>query len=180
MFLLYMKLLYIIDLIGYYGPNILFFLSLFLLFPTRTYLIIYIIGFILNIVINVVLKTIIKQPRPKEDLDIFNPTKKHKHNPFHVYGMPSGHSQKVLFSTAYIYLVFKNTYLTLFYLLISLNTIIQRVRYKNHTVLQVIAGSILGIVVGYVVYKYATRKLVGKLKIKPDDNAKEITDGYFY
>lgn len=174
-----MKLLYIVDLIGYYGPNILFWLSLFLLYPTRTYLIIYIIGFILNIAINFVLKTIVKQPRPKEDLDIFNPTKKHsKRGSLHIYGMPSGHSQMVLFSTTYIYLIFKNIPLTLFYLLVAINTVFQRVRYKNHTVMQVIAGSILGIVVAGLVYKYATKKLVGKLNMKPDDNAKEITDGY--
>ena len=180
MFLLYMKPLYIIDLIGYYGPIILGILTLFLLYSTKTYLVVYVFGFILNIVVNNILKQIIKQPRPKGDLDIFNPSKKHNysHNPIQVYGMPSGHSQMVLFSTTYTYLVFKNIPLTLFYLLLTLNTIVQRVRYRNHTVMQVIVGSFVGALVAYVVYQYATNNLVGKLNIKPDDNAKEITDGY--
>jgi len=174
-----MKPLYIIDLVGYYGPIILGVLSLFLLYPTKMYLIIYVLGFILNIVVNNILKQIIKQPRPKGDFDIHNPSKKHNygHNPIQVYGMPSGHSQMVIFSTVYTYLVFKNIKLTLFYLLLSLNTIIQRVRYRNHTVMQVIVGSLVGGLVAYLVYNYASKKLVGKLKMKPDDNAKEVTDG---
>ncbi len=180
MFLLYMKPLYIVDLIGYYGPIILGILTLFLLYSTKTYLVVYVFGFILNIVVNNILKQIIKQPRPKGDLDIFNPSKKHdySHNPIQVYGMPSGHSQMVLFSTTYTYLVFKNIPLTLFYLLLTLNTIVQRVRYRNHTVMQVIVGSFVGALVAYVVYQYATNNLVGKLNIKPDDNAREVTDGY--
>jgi membrane-associated phospholipid phosphatase len=176
-----MQRFYIIDLIGYYGPIILGILSLFLLYSKKTYLVIYVVGFILNIVVNNILKQIIKQPRPKGDLDIFDPSKKHSysHNPIQVYGMPSGHSQMVLFSTTYIYLVLKNVPLTLFYLLLTLNTIVQRIRYKNHTVMQVIVGSFVGALVAYIVYKYATNNLVGKLNIKLDDNAREITDGFF-
>jgi len=175
-----MKRFYIIDLIGYYGPIILGILSLFLLYSTKTYLIFYVVGFLLNIVVNNILKQIIKQPRPKGDLDIFDPSKKHNysHNPVQIYGMPSGHSQMVLFSTTYIYLVLKNIPLTLFYVLLTLNTIFQRIRYKNHTVMQVIVGSLVGALVAYVAYKYATNNLTGKLDLKPDDNAKEVTDGF--
>jgi membrane-associated phospholipid phosphatase len=175
-----MKRIYIIDLIGYYGPIILGILSLFLLYSTKTYLIFYVVGFLLNIVVNNILKQIIKQPRPKGDLDIFDPSKKHNysHNPVQIYGMPSGHSQMVLFSTTYIYLVLKNIPLTLFYVLLTLNTIFQRIRYKNHTVMQVIVGSLVGALVAYVAYKYATNNLTGKLDSKPDDNAKEVTDGF--
>jgi membrane-associated phospholipid phosphatase len=174
-----MKRFYIIDLIGYYGPIILGILSLFLLYSTKTYLIFYVVGFLLNIVVNNILKQIIKQPRPKGDLDIFDPSKKHNysHNPIQVYGMPSGHSQMVLFSTTYIYLVLKNIPITLFYLLLTLNTLVQRIRYKNHTIMQVVVGSLVGALVAYLVYQYATNNLVGKLHIKPDDNAKEVTDG---
>ena len=170
---------YIIDLIGYYGPMILVVLSLFLLYSTKTYLLIYVVGFVLNIVVNNILKQIIKQPRPKGDLDIFDPSKKHNysHNPIQIYGMPSGHSQMVLFSTTYIYLVLKNIPITLVYLLLTLNTLVQRIRYKNHTFMQVIVGSIVGALVAYISYTYATNNLVGKLHLKPDDNAKEVTDG---
>jgi membrane-associated phospholipid phosphatase len=177
-----MKRFYIIDFLGYFGPMVLFVLSLFLLYPTKTYLAIYVVGFILNIVVNNILKKIIKQPRPDGDLDIYNPSKKHNysHNPIQVYGMPSGHSQMVLFSTTYVHLVLKNTYVTLFYLLLSINTLVQRIRYKNHTFMQIMVGSLVGVLVAYLVYHYATNNLVGKLKTKPDDNAKEITDGYSY
>jgi membrane-associated phospholipid phosphatase len=175
-----MQRFYIIDFLGYFGPIILGILSLFLLYSTKTYLVFYVVGFILNIVVNNILKQLIKQPRPKGDLDIFDPSKKHNysHNPVQIYGMPSGHSQMVLFSTTYIYLVFKNIPITLFYVLLTLNTVVQRIRYRNHTVMQVIVGSFVGALVAYVAYKYATNNLVGKLHLKPDDNAKDITDGF--
>jgi hypothetical protein len=44
--------------------------------------------------------------------------------------------------------------------------------------MQVIVGSFVGALVAYVVYQYATNNLVGKLDTKPDDNAKEVTDGF--
>ena len=72
-----MKRFYIIDFLGYFGPQLLFFLTLYLLYSTKTYLIVYIIAIIFNSLLNFVIKGIIKQPRPKEDLDVFNPEKKH-------------------------------------------------------------------------------------------------------
>ena len=173
-----MKRFYIIDFIGYFGPQLLFFLTLYLLYPTKTYLIVYVIAIIFNSLLNFIIKGIIKQPRPKEDLDVFNPEKKHSPRiASDIYGMPSGHSQHVFLSTTYIYLVLRNINLTLFYFLFSLLTLIQRVRYRNHTIKQVIVGGSIGAFIAYIAYTYATNNLVGKLDTKPDDNAKEVTDG---
>ena len=93
--------------------------------------------------------------------------------------MPSGHSQHVFLSTTYIYLVLRNINLTLFYFLFSLLTLVQRVRYRNHTIKQVIVGGSIGAFIAYIAYTYATNSLVGKLATKLDDNAREITDGFF-
>jgi len=71
----------------------------------------------------------------------------------------------------FIYLVFKNNYLTLFYFILSLLTLYQRVKYKNHTFNQVIVGSIVGSIVGYFIFYISTKKITGKLNSKKDDNA---------
>jgi membrane-associated phospholipid phosphatase len=90
---------------------------------------------------------------------------------FDRFGMPSGHAQSVFFSTAFIYFALKNVKISLFYLLISLNTLYQRVKYKNHSIGQVIIGSLVGSVIGYAFFKYAKHILKKELKEKPDDNA---------
>jgi membrane-associated phospholipid phosphatase len=47
----------------------------------------------------------------------------------------------------------------------------QRVKYKNHTVSQVVCGAIIGSICGYLFYLAAMSKLSGPLKLKMDDNA---------
>lgn len=160
-----------IDYIGYLGPIILFIFSIFLLKNKSTLLSTYIFGTILSIIINSLLKYIIKQPRPDEDLSIYNASIAHgKRISYDKYGMPSGHATGVFYSTAFIFFALKQPYISLFYLIISINTAYQRVKYKNHTILQVIVGSIIGAFTGYIAYIYATKKLVGLLKLKKDDN----------
>jgi membrane-associated phospholipid phosphatase len=85
--------------------------------------------------------------------------------------MPSGHATSVFYSTAFIFLALKNPVLSIIYLIISINTGYQRIKYKNHTVTQVICGAILGTLAAYIAYLFATKKLAGLLKYKKDDNA---------
>lgn len=161
-----------IDYIGYLGPMILLVSSIVLLISKPTLLSTYIFGFVMSVIINSILKYIIKQPRPSEDLSIYNASIAHgKRVSFDKYGMPSGHATGVFYSTAFIFFALKNPYISLFYLIISINTAYQRVKYKNHTILQVIIGAIVGAITGYIAYLFAKKKLVGLLKFKKDDNA---------
>ena len=157
--------------IGNYGNLIVFGISVFILRKKQVFLTVYIFGIILNEVINYFLKGIIRQPRPSEDestLNILHTA--HKVVGSHKYGMPSGHSQCVFFSTAFIYLVTRNTKLALFYIFMSLLTVIQRVNYYYHTVAQVVLGGLLGLAVGTFFYFYAIKNITGKLTLKPDDD----------
>ena len=61
-----------LDYIGIYGPLILFLISIFLLWNKSNYLTYYVYGFILNGLSTLILKGIFKQPRPSEDLKLFN------------------------------------------------------------------------------------------------------------
>jgi len=161
-----------IDYIGYFGPVLLLLSTIILLKNKSTLLSTYVIGYLINIISNVTLKEIIKQPRPSEDLSIFNASIAHgRRISFDSYGMPSGHAANVFYSTAFIYLSLKNPLITILYLIVSINTGYQRIKYKNHTIMQVICGAISGIIVGYASYLFSIKKLTGPLNYKKDDNA---------
>ncbi len=166
------------NIIGNNGPIILTILSIILLIKKSNLLFYYIIFNFLSIIINLIIKGIIQEPRPSIDKKTFNSLIKNKEKyyqknglPFNIFGMPSGHAQGVFYSTVFIYLVFNNIKLTLFYLFISLLTLFQRVFYNHHTVLQVIVGSLVGLSLGILAIKIARTKIKGKLTLKKDDFA---------
>jgi diacylglycerol kinase (ATP) len=163
---------------GNNGPIILFVLSVFLLRNKENLLYYYILFFVLGEVLNSFLKSIIQQPRPSIDKKTFELMMKNKERyikqngmPYDIFGMPSGHSQSVFYSTIFIYLTFHNVKLTLGYLFIALITISQRIVYKYHTLLQVILGALLGLLIGYITFQLVNKKITGKLTQKKDDYA---------
>jgi membrane-associated phospholipid phosphatase len=161
-----------VDYIGYLGPFLLLASTLILLKNKGTLLSVYLVGYFLNLIANIILKALIKQPRPSEDLSIFNASVAHgKRISFDRYGMPSGHSTSVFYSTAFVFLALKSPVLSIIYLIVAINTGYQRIKYKNHTLMQVICGAIIGTIAAYIVYLFATKKIAGLLKYKKDDNA---------
>jgi membrane-associated phospholipid phosphatase len=65
-------------------------------------------------------------------------------------GMPSGHAQQTAFALTIAYLI-TNKYLYQSIALLVL-TLLQRYVYRNHTFYQLLAGTILGVILGYVSY----------------------------
>lgn len=162
-----------IDIVGYLAPFILFFTSICIL-RSKSYLFIYyIIGFGLNILLNILLKSIIQQPRPKEDIKLINIAKNNgKRISYDVYGMPSAHAQLCFYSLIYIYLVFKNWNWTIFfYTIISLSTLYQRVKYKNHTLPQVLVGAFVGALFSYLIFFTSKKNIGGKWLKKKEEYA---------
>jgi len=161
-----------IDYIGYLGPLILLILTILLLKNKATLLTYYIIGYFLNSGLNIILKGFFQQPRPNEDLRIFNAyIAQGKRIGFDLYGMPSGHAQSAFYSVVFIFFALGNPIIAAIYLAIALNTGYQRVKYKNHTILQVICGSVIGAIMGCIFYFFSTKKIIGLLRYKKDDNA---------
>ena len=163
---------------GKMAPLLLFFNSLYLLWHKDNLFYYYVCGAFLNSILNLVLKGLIKEPRPSEDPKLFNIALKHSIRfkfvngyPHDIFGMPSGHAQSAFFSTIFIYLALKDIKITIGYLFISLLTIYQRVLFNQHTVIQVIAGAIVGILFGGFIFLMARQKIIGKLRPKNDDNA---------
>ena len=166
----------ILNYLGEFGPIILFFYSLYLLWNKQNLLFYYTIGFFSNSLLNIILKGIIQQPRPLEDEKLFNLALKNVNKeifkngiPFDIFGMPSGHAQAALFSTVFIYLALKKTNILLFYLLISVFTMVQRIYNNYHTLFQIIIGDIVGALFAWVVFHFSQQKLKGRIREKRDD-----------
>ena len=154
----------IFEVVGVFGPEMLVLLSIILLYKYKkiTFLLVYLVVFVFNVLLNYILKGIFRQPRPMDDVQLFKIEELYKNKVgFDKYGMPSGHAQTVLYSTIFIHLVLNNWNITLFYLIISLITMYQRVYFKQHTVLQVIVGAILGMFVGWMGYTFGKKKVKG-------------------
>ena len=167
-----MDFIYLIDLLAYNVPLLLFFVACFFLSTKPIYLITYLIGFVINIGINSFSKAVIQEPRPSDDKHILNPAKTHlKRYSFDKYGMPSGHAQGAFYTVSFLFFSLKQNFLSLVCFLLSLLTLFQRVKYKNHTVPQVVVGSVVGFSVGYLFYLMAKKDIIGKIREKLDDNA---------
>ena len=159
-----------------YGPFFLIILSWFLLWNKNTLFFYYTIGLFLDTILNLVLKGLFKHPRPSEDLQKFNLAITHGKRflfkdgmPYDIFGMPSSHSQSVLFSTIFMYFALKDKKIIYIYLIISLLTIIQRIYSYNHTLFQTIVGAFIGSLVGYLMFFLSGQKLTGIITEKLDD-----------
>lgn len=139
---------------GNYGPILLMILSWVLLWDKIFF---YTMGLFISALLNLILKGIFKQLRPgevkQEKRFIFK-----NGMPHDIYGMPSGHAQSSLYSTTFIFLMLKSKKWLFIYLLISLIIMAQRVVYNHHTTMQVIVGAIVGVALGYFVYKLSSIK----------------------
>ena len=89
--------------------------------------------------------------------------------PYDIFGMPSGHSQSVLFSTVFMYFALKDKKMIYIYAIISLLTMIQRIYSYNHTLFQTIVGTFIGSLVGYLMFFLSGQKLTGIITEKLDD-----------
>lgn len=167
---------------GIYGGMIVFFLSVYLLRNHSNLLFFYMIGIFINTLLVVFLKGIIQEPRPfisSRDFELaMKNNKKYMFKdglPYGLFGMPSGHSSTVMFSTVFVYLALREKKWLYVYLLISAIVISQRVSYRHHTVAQVVVGSGLGALVAYVFYIFTEKRLKGIIREKKDDNGPRLT-----
>ena len=90
--------------------------------------------------------------------------------PHDIFGMPSGHSNASLFTTAFIFLCLNVVKIKLGFLIYSLFIMSQRVIDNHHTFFQVIVGASVGLLYAYLFYYFSEEKLKGKIEEKPDDN----------
>ncbi len=166
---------YFLDILGY-GPLYLVVLSWILLWEKNTLFFYYTVGLFLDAILNILLKGIFKQPRPSEDPQKFNLAITHGKRflykdgmPYDIFGMPSGHSQSVLYSTVFMFFALKDKKMIYIYCIISLLTMAQRIICKHHTLFQVIVGVGFGGIMGYIMFFLSGQKIIGKITEKLDD-----------
>jgi dolichyldiphosphatase len=164
----------LIDKIGFLTPVILFIITFYLLFKKQTYLYYFSAGLVINNILNIILKIIIKEPRPNSEFKNVELAVKNGENVyFDKFGMPSAHLQNSFYILIYTLLAIGPTkFANMFILYITLSVICayQRFITHNHTILQLIVGSIVGSIIGYITYLFANNKIKGNLKEKQDDN----------
>jgi membrane-associated phospholipid phosphatase len=166
------------DVTGNYGPIFLIIYSCYLLWNKPNLFFYYNVGSFISVVLNLIIKGLIQEPRPSEDLKTFELALKNGRRfvfkdgmPHDIFGMPSGHSQSSLFSTVFVFLSIKKLQIVGIYLLISFIVMAQRVAFKHHTICQVLVGSIVGGLFGYLIFYIAQNKLMGIIREKNDDCA---------
>jgi membrane-associated phospholipid phosphatase len=162
---------------GKFGPILLYIVASYLLWHKKTSFYYYQVGIFTCAILNLVLKGIFKEPRPSEDPTEFYLAIKNGHRfifkngvPHDIFGMPSGHSQTALFTTAFVFLCLKDVKIGLGFLFVSLLIMCQRVVDNWHTVFQVIVGAGVGILYAYLFYYFSQQSLKGLIRMKPDDN----------
>ena len=161
----------LICIIGYSAPSILLVTSIFLLRNKIKYLKYFIGGYIFNSILNSLLKYIFKEPRPN-DWELLKLGITHKKRfGYERYGMPSGHAQHCGYILAFMTLVLNNPWITGIYSVFTLICMYQRYLYENHTIKQIVVGLLIGLGTGYLLYEVATKKLIGNIKMRPDDDA---------
>lgn len=174
------QLHYVVNQLGRHGRKIAFLLASLALYKTgqNSALGYYLIGSAITIVLNAALKIIIKQPRPKYDKPDFLfvlENSESERMKYDKYGMPSGHAQFMVYTLSFAaYALYGRRHYWLIILILALltcNTLIQRVTNNHHSVIQIVAGSMVGYLVGATMYYMVKSKLKGPMKAKEDDNA---------
>jgi len=139
----------LMDYIGFFGPFILFCISLWKLSTRVPFLYGYVGLFLGSTLINKLLKILFKEPRPDGSRTIVD----EPYQGADAYGMPSGHAQSVCFSATYLYLTTKDLFWLALELCVVGLTMIQRWKYKNHSAMQLAVGASVGIFWGYYGYQ---------------------------
>lgn len=142
--------LLLLDYIGFFGPLILFCISVWKLSVRIPFLYGYLGLFLASTLINKALKMLFKEPRPEGSKTIIG----EPYQGADEYGMPSGHAQSVCFSATYLYLVTKNVLWLALELCVLALTMIQRWKYKNHSAMQLAVGGLVGVFWGYYGYQW--------------------------
>ena len=148
-----------IDIVGYEGPNISLVITSVALLDQKKYLGSFILFYFVDYYLIGLLKNMIEEPRPKGYLDKKNDDGG-KYEGIAFYGMPSGHSAIVWYSTVFLWLVKQSPYLLIIELVICFNTMYQRWSFKKHSIEQLAVGALLGGSVAWIsvlVTKYAVK-----------------------
>lgn len=137
-----------VDMLGFFGPIILFFTTCVRLIHRPRYLWTYLLVFSTSVGVNHILKDWFREKRPENGLSIVN----EEYTGINTYGMPSSHAQSVFTTVAYSYLSLRSVYWLIFDLCIATLTVFQRWSYRRHTPKQLFVGALVGTGIAWIAY----------------------------
>ena len=133
----------IVEYVGYNGPSITIIITLLNLLDQKKYLGTFAIFYFVEYYVVGMMKTMLKEPRPIGYLE-----KRYDDGGVYtgiaLYGMPSGHSSAVWYSTVFLWLVKRSPYLLILDLALCVNTMYQRWAFRKHSVVQLFVGFLVG------------------------------------
>jgi membrane-associated phospholipid phosphatase len=136
--------------VGYFSEIIVALIVIYVLQKNVINTLVYIAFFLFSGYVNTLLKGEIKQPRPDHPKKFLY--SEHFSRAHAVYGMPSGHSQNVFFSLTYLYLTARDgIYWMQIGLVLAALMVYERWTFHNHTLMQLFAGALVGIALGFTV-----------------------------
>jgi membrane-associated phospholipid phosphatase len=144
----------ILDTLGFYGPIIMFLFVVIAIRKQTPFFISYISGFFVNVYLNKLLKVLIREHRPKGSKNF---TELDKYENEEQFGMPSGHAQTIFYSIFFYFYLTQNWYILVGSLFLGILTLYQRWKYNNHTINQLLIGSLIGLLFAFFVF-YLTKK----------------------
>uniref|UniRef100_A0A6C0IVK9 Phosphatidic acid phosphatase type 2/haloperoxidase domain-containing protein n=1 Tax=viral metagenome TaxID=1070528 RepID=A0A6C0IVK9_9ZZZZ len=165
---------YILDYLGYIAPIIMAVISYYLFLGKPIYTNYFFAGLVANNIINIILKLLIKEPRPNNEFKKVELAVKHgEYVYFDKFGMPSAHLQNSLYILGYTLFVLgptKFSNMIILYIMLVAICGYQRYTSKNHTILQIGIGSVIGFIVAIITYFFASKQVKGQIEEKQDDN----------
>jgi membrane-associated phospholipid phosphatase len=146
--------LLIFDLLGFYSFFVVSGIIFFTFYRRVALLFVYFIGFMINFYVNHWLKTWIQDPRPNNPISMVIVDDSSMYLGAEKYGFPSGHAQLVFYAISFLYFVNKKITRTwIVCLFMGFLTIYQRLKYRRHTIEQLLAGTLIGIITGWIILR---------------------------
>lgn len=164
------SIIWCIDAVGFYSFTLLSCMVLWKIYKRIPFAIMYIVGGAAIIPIDMYLKSWFQDPRPSNPIPFqmisWNTQETVFDTPMYTgsvqYGFPSGHAYMAFYAISYLYFVSKRIdALWLVSLTIGCITLYQRFKYRRHTMEQLAAGTILGMMTGWLVWAFTQKVLVG-------------------
>ena len=154
--------------LGFFSELLVFILVIYLIYPDRLNLTTFLVGLSANSLINRLLKPAFRDPRPSDPIKFLEserfPKKLEYTKNSNYYGMPSGHSQNVAFSLAYLYWTIRESdSVKLTSIVLGSLTVFERWWFRNHTIAQLVTGVIVGILLARFTLWLRDRIVVHKI-----------------
>jgi len=124
----------------------------------------YLLGILINILLNYLLKYIFLIPKPFIDISLFHLKVIQNNYSWEELGMPSLFSTLVFYSFVYFYLIYPFSWINIFFLFFITSGLCFFYLIKQHSFLQLLLGSIIGISISFLFVFFSKQFLKGELK----------------